>query len=91
VIQDVAFVATSRVIPKFARYAPGLKPATSCCAVHAVSTRTGALLGSLEWPHGNQVFAIDWISAAATYGFLFQAGSRGRKQTVAFYYTYVSG
>src|SRR5206468_2789364 len=38
---DVAFVGTSRVLPRFERYAPGLDPARCVCAVHALDARTG--------------------------------------------------
>lgn len=90
VIGDVAFTATSRVIPKYERYAPGLDIATSRCAVHAISLATGKVLGSLEWPQGNQVFAIDWIGASDSQGFCFAAGPRGRKQDTVFFYSYLS-
>ena len=87
---NVGFVATSRVIPKYARYAPGLEVANSRCAVHAVSLSTGRILGSLEWPHGNQVFALDWIASAGSQGFFFEAGARRQKKDVAFFYTYLA-
>jgi uncharacterized protein (TIGR03032 family) len=90
IVKDTAFVATSRVIPRYARYAPGLEASASRCAVHAFCCRTGKLLGSLEWPYGNQVFAIDWISDRDTQGFLFEARSRRRSQEIAFFYTYLT-
>ena len=46
--KDVAFVGTSRVIPKFACYAPGLNIDRSMCGVHAINTKTGAALGSIS-------------------------------------------
>jgi uncharacterized protein (TIGR03032 family) len=55
---DVAFVGTSRVLPRFHQYAPGLDPARCVCGVHAVDVRSGRVLGSLIWPFGNQIFAI---------------------------------
>ena len=76
ITREIAFVATSRVIPAYACYAPGLDVARSRCAVHAVSLETGEILGSLEWPAGNQVFAVDWIANRATHGFVFEAGTR---------------
>ena len=45
---DIAFVGTSRVIPRFQRYAPGLNLQTSICAVHAVDIRTATIRGSLR-------------------------------------------
>ena len=87
---DVAFVATSRVIPKYARYAPGLDASASRCAVHAVSLSTGKVLGSLDWPYGNQVFAIDWVDATDSQGFFFGVGARKQKTDAAFFYTYLN-
>jgi hypothetical protein len=73
---DVAFVGSSRIIPRFARYAPGLDVHSSECGLHAVATRTGEILGSLIWPYGNQVFAIEAVPSTFTTGFLFPVGSR---------------
>jgi uncharacterized protein (TIGR03032 family) len=63
---SVAFVGTSRLLPAFTHYAPGVRTAT--CGVHAMDTRSGALLGSITWPMGNQIFAIEWIDAGQTAG-----------------------
>jgi uncharacterized protein (TIGR03032 family) len=57
----IAFVGTSRVIPEFRHYAPGLDVDRSVCGVHAVEIASGRVLGSWIWPRGNQVFAVDWI------------------------------
>jgi uncharacterized protein (TIGR03032 family) len=62
----VAFVGTSRLLPAFAHYAPGVD--TAVCGIHAIDTRSGELLGSLTWPMGNQIFAIEWIDAGQTSG-----------------------
>lgn len=67
----VAFVGTSRVIPRFRQYAPGLKVESSLCGLHAVDIQTGEVLGSLQWPAGNQIFAIDWVLNSMTGGFPF--------------------
>jgi uncharacterized protein (TIGR03032 family) len=90
IVKDVAFVATSRVIPRYARYAPGLHAAASRCAVHAVSCASGEVLGSLEWPNGNQVFAIDWLDVHDSTGFVFEARSRRQTRETAFFYTYLT-
>jgi uncharacterized protein (TIGR03032 family) len=74
--EHIAFVGTSRVIPRFRQYAPGLDVETSVCGVHAVDTKSGRVLGSLIWPYGNQVFAIDWAPSSLTSGFPFSAGAR---------------
>lgn len=87
-VGDVVFVATSRVIPRYARYAPGLDVHQSTCALHAVSATSGRVLGSLHWPFGNQVFAIDWMPRAESEGFPFRAGSRVRSRETAFFYAF---
>jgi len=87
-VADTAFVATSRVIPKFSRYAPGLEFSKTLCGIHAVSSTSGRTLGSIEWPSGKQVFAVASISDELTTGFLFDARSRRRNEETAFCYAY---
>jgi len=87
-VKGVAFIATSRVIPRFSRYAPGLDNDRSRCGVSAVCLKTGQLLGSLEWPLGNQVFAIDWIRDDVSSGFAFQGAVRGSSHPAIFHYRY---
>jgi len=89
-IADIAFVATSRVIPRFSRYAPGLDGTRSICGIHAVNLKSGKVLGAVEWPAGNQVFAIDWISDRVSPGFLLRAERRRSSQEIAFYYRYLT-
>ena len=74
--KDVAFVGTSRVIPRFRQYAPGLDVDASQCGVHAVDMTTGRMLGSLIWPYGNQVFAVDWVSIKLTRGLPFRVAAK---------------
>ncbi len=40
------------------------------CGVYAIDMKTGNILGSLTWPYGNQIFAIDYILSTITQGFL---------------------
>jgi len=47
-------------------------------------------LGSLEWPYGNQVFAIDWMPSGDTTGFLFEVRSRRQKQEIALFSTFLT-
>jgi uncharacterized protein (TIGR03032 family) len=67
---NIAFVATSRVIPQYRHYAPGLDGIKDQCALHAISLSTGKIVGSVKWPAGNQVFAIDYLSQKNTIGLL---------------------
>ncbi|NJL94860.1 MAG: DUF4915 domain-containing protein, partial [Anaerolineae bacterium] len=73
---NLAFVGTSRVIPRFRQYAPGLEVETSQCGLHAVDLNNGRVLGSLLWDYGNQIFAIEPIPRSVTLGFPFPAHAR---------------
>jgi uncharacterized protein (TIGR03032 family) len=77
---DIAFVGTSRVIPRFRQYAPGLAVEDSVCGVHAVDLKTGTVLGSIQWPQGNQIFALELVPVSMTGGFPFVVGSRNRRK-----------
>ena len=76
-----ALVGTSRVLPRFTQYAPGLDLNRSVCGVHAVDIRSGEVLGGIIWPYGNQIFAIDLAPVAMTAGFPFQVG--GKRSTAS--------
>ncbi len=86
---DVAFVGTSRVLPSFRQYAPGLDLDGSVCAVHAVRPATGEILGSLVWPYGDQIFAVEAVPAAFSLGFPFlAAGRRSNARTKRLFYSF---
>ena len=68
-VGDVAFVATSRILERFEHYAPGLDPKKSICAVHAIEVSSGRVLARLEWPVGNQIFAIEALPRSEARGF----------------------
>ena len=90
IVKGVAFVGTSRVIPKFKNYAPGLDVDSSVCGVHAVELKSGRVLGGLVWPSGNQIFSVDHLSGAeAAAGFPFAAGGkRNRVRDVNLFYAF---
>jgi uncharacterized protein (TIGR03032 family) len=82
----LAFVGTSRVIPRFRRYAPGLDADRCETGVHAVDLATGRVLGSLLWPAGNQIFAIEGVDRTLTPGFPFlRPGDGLRKRHAALF------
>ena len=84
-VDGVAFVGTSRVIPRFRRYAPGLDVAACVCGVHAVDIAEGEVLGSIVWPAGNQIFGLDWIPRESAGGLPFSARAGHRRATALFY------
>lgn len=71
----VAWVGTSRVIPRFRQYAPGLDVDASQCGLHAVDLGSGRVIGSLIWERGNQIFAVEWLPDTFTTGLPFAADS----------------
>jgi hypothetical protein len=84
--RGIAFVGTSRVIPRFSHYAPGLRVERSRCAVHAVELKSGRVLGSLSFPAGNQIFAIEWIARSWSAGLPYKARQSAR--TSRLFYTF---
>lgn len=78
ICQDIAFVGTSRVIPKYKHYAPGLNAGDTVCGAHAVDLKSGKVLGSMIWPYGNQIFALDWLPVKKSAGFPFAVSGRNR-------------
>jgi uncharacterized protein (TIGR03032 family) len=82
---DVAFVGTSRVIPRFRAYAPGLDVDRSVCGVHAVDTRSGRLVGSLTFSSGNQIFAVELVPGEWSDGLPFYRGSSAAGARALFY------
>ena len=63
-IQDVLFVGVSKVLPRFKAYAPGLDFRKSWCGIVALNPKNGQVLGKIAWPHGNQIFSIEWMKNA---------------------------
>jgi len=89
IYDNIAFVGTSRVIPKFSQYAPGLDVETSVCGIHALDLSSGKVLGSLIWEYGNQIFAIECLPRTLTTGFPFNANrQRYHQQEKQLFYTY---
>jgi uncharacterized protein (TIGR03032 family) len=83
-VGGIAFVGTSRVIPRFRRYAPGLDVGRSVCGVSAVDVASGHVIASITWPSGNQIFAIEAVPSHVTRGLPF-AGARPRASERLFY------
>lgn len=82
--RGVAFVGVSRVIPRFAMYAPGLEVDEATCGVHAVDAASGKVLGSITWPAGNQIFAVEWVPRSFSGGF----PSWGRSSATDLFYQF---
>jgi uncharacterized protein (TIGR03032 family) len=81
----IAFVGTSRVIPRFHRYAPGLDVSSSVCGIHAIDAISGQILGSLTWPAGDQIFAIDWLEPHFASGFPLRGTTTDAMERTVFY------
>ena len=86
--QGVAFVGTSRVIPRFRRYAPGLDVDRSVCGIHAVDLSSGRVLAGLRWPAGNQVFSVEVIPREFATGFPLAPRARGSERLRSLFYSF---
>ena len=73
----IAFIGTSRVLPRFRQYAPGLAVDRAVCGVQAIDVDSGRVLGSITWPGGNQIFAVDWIQRSVAEKLPFVMGEAG--------------
>jgi uncharacterized protein (TIGR03032 family) len=81
------FVGTSRVIPRFRHYAPGLDCDKTQSGLHAIDLRTGRVLGSVFWPRGNQIFAVERMDVQKITGFPLTAGEkRSRTRTDSIFF-----
>lgn len=69
------FVGTSRVLPRFRQYAPGLELESSVCGVHIVDIGKGTVEASIEWPYGSQIFSVEWAPRSFTTGLPFHVGA----------------
>lgn len=85
---DTAVVGTSRVIPRFRHYAPGLDVDRSECGIHLVDLTRTTVIGSLIWPTGNQLFAIEAVPSAITHGFAQSSGRSSGSRASRLYYSF---
>lgn len=89
IIDNLAFVGTSRIIPRFEHYAPGLDATRSNCGIHIVDLSSAEVLGSIEFPNGNQIFSIESVPVNVSLGFASQIGKkRATLQERNLYYSY---
>jgi len=87
----LGFVGTSRVIPRFRRYAPGLDVDASVCGVHIIDTQSGETVGSIVWPYGNQIFGLDWAPRNKITGFPFTAKTHSTSSRIKkLFYAYTT-
>jgi uncharacterized protein (TIGR03032 family) len=84
----IGLFGTSRVIPRFRAYAPGLDVDRSVCGVHAFDVATGRVLGGYEWPAGNQIFAVDRVKTDWAAGLPFAVGARDAAAEAALFYAF---
>lgn len=89
IIGDVLFVGVSRVLPRFRNYAPGLRSTDQVCGVYAIEKKTARILGSIVWPHGNQIFALDYLSNTIASGFVFAKAQKTTKNQANIFYSYM--
>jgi len=89
--KDIVFVGVSRVIRRFYNYAPGLELKKSISGLYAIDLKSGKVLGSLIWPLGNQIFAVEWIKESVASGFPFDARKKTNSQVRKLFYSFSHG
>ncbi len=89
-VDGIAFAGTSRVLPRFRNYAPGLDVDKSVSGLHALDMQTGRVLGSIYWPYGNQIFAVESISNKLTTGLPFRYSGQGTDSRTELFYAYTT-
>jgi uncharacterized protein (TIGR03032 family) len=90
--RDIMFAGTSIVLPRFRQYAPGLDLDASRCGLHALDANSGKLLGSIFWPRGSQIFAIDWMPVELTHGLPFRPdGKESKDRDSSLFYAFQVG
>jgi uncharacterized protein (TIGR03032 family) len=87
-IGPYAIVGVSRVIPRFAQYAPGLDASQARCGLRIVDLRDGTVVGGLTWPHGDQIFAVDWLESSVASTFLAGDHTLAPDEVEALWYRY---
>jgi len=81
-----AFVGVSKIIPKFKVYAPGIKGDVQECSVYAIDLERREIVGSIEWPYGNQIYGVEWMDADKCTGFPFtQPGQSSESEKDLFF------
>ena len=87
-VKGLAVAGTSRIIPRFARYAPGLAAEKSRCGLHILDPASGKVLASLYWPEGNQIFAIEALPRDLVQGFPMRVPGRRPETLIPIFYAF---
>lgn len=87
--RGLAFVATSRIIPRFSQYAPGVDLDKAKCGVHALDPKTGTVVGSIRWPDGNQIFGLELVPRRFTLGFPLSRLGRQPERIRNLFYAFI--
>lgn len=89
IIDDLAFVGVSRVLPRFTAYAPGLNTSYQSCGIVVINIKTGSVQGSIQWPYGNQIFAIDYVDKNISPGFPCTHIKMSKSEQKRLFYSYM--
>jgi uncharacterized protein (TIGR03032 family) len=88
IIEDVALIGVSRVLPKFRHYAPGIQTKTQLCGIYAFSLKRNELIGNISWEAGNQIFGIDFIENSVCSGFYYHDTKPDTEKEKNIFYRY---
>ncbi len=86
---EIIFVGVSRVLPRFEHYAPGITGKRQGCGIYAIDMKSGEIVGSIIFPYGNQIFAIEHIPRKIASGFFYQDIAKLKDEAMTFFsYTF---
>lgn len=85
-----AITGTSRVIPRFSQYAPGLDVVNSRCGVHLVNLKTGEREAAIFWPSGNQIFTIEALPSRLVAGLPYYYPHQNSRRVREFFYAFTT-
>jgi uncharacterized protein (TIGR03032 family) len=84
-VGDIMFVGVSRVLPRFKAYAPGLNVNSSqSCSIVAFDLRSDKKIGEINFPYGNQIFAIEYMVSDKCSGFPFNTIKENNAESLTF-------
>ena len=88
IIDDILLAGTSRILPRFRQYAPGVDHKKARSGIHAIDLKNMSSIGTIEFPHGNQIFAIEHIAQAVTEGFLYKTVKETTEKEQGAFFSY---
>jgi len=86
---DTAFVGVSPVLPRFKKYAPGIKKSLKKGSyIYAIDLSENKIIGSVYFPEGDQIFAIEGLKSGVSDGFFYKKIGKHEEEESKVFYKY---